>query len=349
MNFNYLDEYQKLLTPEIVSYLSDIHEYKGRQFYYTAVKKDVLDEMHGTARFQSIESSNRIDGISTSEHRLKPLAADKGMPRGDNERIIAGYRDVWNTIHKNYEFLPLTPDTIMEFHLILYKYYGTANKGKFRKTNHIIPAELLCICSHELFIPMQYEEIPDVVQSICEAFNQAKSFMDPLLLIPMFICDFLRITPFGEGNGRISRLLLLLLLARCGYHVGSYSSIEKQIEKNYDDYHDTLESSLVNTGKETVDYVPFTECLLKIITMAYRDFIEKASIMGNKSYSKSDQVRETIKRADGEITKTEVLRQCGNISQTTVQRSLNWLWKSNIIIKIGGGRYTSYKWNGENK
>ena len=349
MNFNHLDEYQKLLTPEIVGYLADIHEYKGRQFYYTAVKKDVLDEMLEITRFQSIESSNRIDGISTSEHRLKPLAADKGKPQGDNEKIIAGYRDVWNTIHENYEFHLLTPETILEFHQILYKYYVTPHKGKFRITNHINTSELSTICSCEHFTPMNHEEISNTVRSHCETYNQAKDHnMDPLLLIPMFIRDFLRISPFAEGNGRMSRLLILLLLARCGCYVGSYSSIEKQIEKNYNDYHDTLESSLVNTGKETVDYVPFTECLLKIITMAYRDFIERASIMGKKSYSKSDQVRETIKRADGEITKTEVLRQCGNISQTTVQRSLNWLWKSNIIIKIGGGRYTSYKWNGEN-
>lgn len=347
MNFNYLDEYQKMLTPEIVGCLSDIHEYKGKQFYFTAVKKDVLDEMLGATRFQSIESSNRIDGISTSEHRLKPLAADKGMPRGDNEKIIAGYRDVWNTIHNNYEFHSLTPETILEFHLILNKYYGTANKGKFRITNHIGASELSAICSCEHFTPLNHKDIPDTVRSLCEAFNRDKDHMDPLLLIPMFIRDFLMISPFAEGNGRMSRLLLLLLLARCGYYVGSYSSIEKQIEKNCNEYYDALESSLARIGEETVDYVPFTECLLKVITSAYRDFIERASIMGNSSYSKLDQIRETIKRADGEITKTEVLRQCGNISQTTVQRSLNWLWKSNIIIKIGGGRYTSYKWNGE--
>ena len=347
MDFNYLDEYQKLLTPEIVGYLSDIHEYKGKQFYFTAVKKDVLDEMLGISRFQSIESSNRIDSISTSEHRLKPLAADKGKPQGDNEKIIAGYRDVWNTIHENYEFHLLVPETILEFHHILYKYYGTAHKGKFRITDHITMSELSTICSCEHFTPLNHEEISNTVRSLCEAFDRAKDHMDPLLLIPMFISDFLMISPFAEGNGRMSRLLILLLLAQCGYYVGSYSSIEKQIEKNYDDYRETLENTMVRMGEKTVDYVPFTECLLNVITSTYRDFIERASIMGNSSYSKSDQVREIIKRADGEITKTEVLRLCGNISQTTVQRSLNWLWKRNIIIKIGGGRYTSYKWNGE--
>ena len=169
---------------------------------------------------------------------------------------------------------------------------------------------------------------------------------DPLLMIPVFIMDFLCIHPFNDGNGRMSRLLTLLLLYRAGYHVGKYISIEKLIERTKGAYYDDLQESSANWHDEANNYIPFVTYQLGVILAAYREFADRVKIV-NENTRKPNRVRDIIKSHLGTITKTEIMQQCPDVSQTTIQRALNDLVKSGEIIKIGGGRYTSYTWNRE--
>ena len=171
--------------------------------------------------------------------------------------------------------------------------------------------------------------------------------LDPLLLIPIFILDFLCIHPFNDGNGRMSRLLTLLLLYRSGYIVGKYISIEKLISDTKETYYEALQQSSYNWHEGTNDYAPFVTYMLGVLVAAYRDFESRIELLTTKGLSKPDRVREIIKNHLGKITKGEIMAKCPDISQITVQRALADLIKSGEILKIGGGRYTSYAWNRE--
>jgi Fic family protein len=172
--------------------------------------------------------------------------------------------------------------------------------------------------------------------------------MDPLLLIPVFVLDFLCIHPFNDGNGRMSRLLTLLLLYRAGYRIGKYISLEKIISDSKETYYEALQDSSYGWHEGTNDYAPFVRYLLGTILAAYREFRERAGLLTTEKLSKPGRVREIIKNHLGKITKTEIMAQCPDISQVTVQRALADLVAKGEILKISGGRYTSYTWNREN-
>ena len=171
--------------------------------------------------------------------------------------------------------------------------------------------------------------------------------MDPLLLIPMFILDFLCIHPFNDGNGRMSRLLTLLLLYRSGYFVGKYISIERLIANSKATYYEALQDSSTGWHEGTNDYLPFVRYMLGIVIAAYREFASRVDILITRGLSKPERVREIIRSTTGKITKTQIMKQCPDISQKTVERALKELMDNDEIIKIGGGRYTSYTWNWE--
>ena len=171
--------------------------------------------------------------------------------------------------------------------------------------------------------------------------------IDPLLLIPMFVLDFLCIHPFNDGNGRMSRLLTLLMLYRSGYIVGKYISIERLIEQSKETYYEALQASSMEWHEEENKYEPFVRYMLGVIVSAYRDFSSRVKTITLSGMSKPERVAEVIREHLGKITKTEIIQKCPDISQVTVQRTLNDLQKSGKIVKISGGRYTSYTWNRE--
>ena len=194
------------------------------------------------------------------------------------------------------------------------------------------------------FQPLSSFETPSAMERLCDTFLEEinKGVMDPLLLIPMFVLDFLCIHPFNDGNGRISRLLTLLLLYRSGYIVGKYFSIEMLIEKTKDTYYEVLHESGIGWHDEKNDYLPFIEYYLGIILNAYREFSSRVELLFTKKLNKTDRIKTIIDNKLGKITKKEIIALCPDISQTTVEKALSNLLKEGHIIKIGGGRYTEY-------
>ncbi len=349
--FDYCKEWERLLTPEIVSMLSQIHEYKGEQTVFIEVKADMLAQLAETAKVQSTEASNKIEGIRTSDDRLRALVKNKTRPRSRNEQKIAGYRDVLNTIHESYAFIPPKPSIILQLHRDLCKFEGYNIGGRYRTADNVIEEEDLKRNKFVRFQPVPVWMTSYAMEKLCISFEEelAGRKMDPLLLIPMFVLDFLCIQPFDGGNGRMSHLLTLLLLCRSGYIVGKYVSIEKMIETTKDSYYQCLQMSSEGWHQNTNNYEPFVKYMLQIVVGAYREFSSRVKLVTTSGMSKPDRVREIVKNALGTITKKELLERCPDISQITVQRALADLVESGEILKIGGGRYTKYTWNKENE
>lgn len=347
--YDYSKKWRQLLTPEIVTMLSQIHEFKGEQNLFIEAKSDALTQLVEIAKIQSTDASNKIEGIYTSDERLKNLVLNKTMPRTRGEQEIAGYRDVLATIHDSYEFIPVRPSIILQLHRDLYKFSGKSIGGAYKNSDNIIAEEDAEGNRFVRFQPLPAWETPEAIEQICNAFNDVMSRgeADPLLIIPMFILDFLCIHPFNDGNGRMSRLLTLLLLYKAGYIVGKYISIEKVIETSKDTYYEALQSSSQDWHEEKNDYAHFVRYMLGVILSACREFSERVKVLTTSGMSKPDRIREIIKDTLGKITKTEIMHECPDISQVTIQRTLNELVKNGNIIKIGGGRYTSYVWNRE--
>ena len=348
--FLYIENWKKLLTPNIVSLLTSIHEYKGEQNLFIESNADKLTELLEIARVQSTEASNKIEGIITTDERLKKLVMDKTMPKSRSEKEIAGYRDVLNTIHESYEYIPVHSNYFLQLHGDLYKYNSSSLGGKFKVSDNVI-AEIDCSGHRRIrFQPIEAWATPEAMNNLCEAYNDAlQEGIDPLLLMPMFILDFLCIHPFDDGNGRMSRLITLLLLYKSGYIVGKYISIEKLIERTKETYYEVLQASSYGWHENENNYEFFVEYYLGIIVAAYREFSTRVQTLIETGMSKPDRIREVIKKHIGKITKGEILEACPDISATTVQRTLTDLVKSNEIIKLSSGRYASYIWNEEKK
>ena len=251
-DFNFKAEYKKLLTPEVVAYLTQIHEYKGQQNLFIETKADELSDLLEVAKIQSTEASNCIEGIVTTNERLKKIVREKTIPRNRSEKEIAGYRDVLATIHESHDFIPPKPSIILQLHRDLYKYSGKSIGGSFKNSDNVIAEELPDGRKIVRFEPVSAWETPGAMESLCDAFQTAAqdAELDPLLLIPIFILDFLCIHPFNDGNGRMSRLLTLLLLYRSGYLVGKYISIEKLISDTKETYYEALQEAVTGAMLE---------------------------------------------------------------------------------------------------
>lgn len=349
--FNYERIYKSLLVPEIVALITQIHEYKGEQMLFIEAESDSLTHLVEIAKIQSTEASNKIEGIYTSDERLRKLVNDKTLPKTRNEKEIAGYRDVLNTIHQNHDFIPLKSSIILQLHRDLYKFNGMNIGGNYKNVDNLIEEEDAQGNKSIRFRPAAAWETPEAMKEICQTYDYALNQLqlDPLLLIPIFILDFLCIHPFRDGNGRMSRLLTLLLLYRSGYIVGKYVSIEKMIERTKETYYDTLRQSSVGWHEEENDYIPFVRYLLGMIVAAYREFSERVKLLTTSGLSKPERIETLIKESLGKITKAEIIAKCPDISQVTIQRTLGELLKSGRILKISGGRYTAYIWNRENE
>ena len=346
-DYNYKEKWSKLLTPEIVKKLTLINEYKGEQRLFIEAHKDELIELVEIAKIQSTEASNRIEGIFTADDRIKSLVQAKTTPRDRDEAEIAGYRDVLNTIHENYDYIPINANYILQLHRDLYKFLGSTEGGRFKTSDNIIRETDADGNECVRFRPVPAWETAPSIDELCKSYHEAKSEADPLLLSLMFILDFLCIHPFNDGNGRMSRLLTLLLLYQSGFIVGKYISSERIIEESKETYYEVLQDSSINWHENENDYKPFVNYMLGVVVNAYKEFESRVELLTNPNLSKADRVREIIRKHIGTITKAELLNMNPDISDTTIQRALADLLKNGEIEKIGGGRYTKYVWRVE--
>lgn len=331
---------------ELLGLVAQLHEYKGRQEMYLRQKPADLDRLIEIAKIQSTEASNEIEGIRTTNTRLKQLVQDKTTPHNRDEQEIMGYRDVLNTIHENYEYIPVRSSYILQLHRDLYRYSEKSIGGQFKNSQNFISAVDANGRAFILFEPLPPYETPAAIDSICENYNRvsAAQEIDDLILIPVFIHDFLCIHPFNDGNGRMSRLLTTLLLYRAGYVIGRYISLESKIAQNKDLYYAALEQRQTGWHENQEDPTPFIKYLLRIILAAYRDFEERIDIVGGRQNAAAI-VRRAVSGRIGKFTKSELLELCPTISRTSVEGALRQLIKEGAISRHGSGRATFYTRN----
>ena len=344
--FDYSELATRLWDSEIVSLVAKIHECKGRQDLYVRQKPAKLNRMVEIARVQSTEASNRIEGIVTTDTRIKQLVEDRTTPRNRNESEILGYRDVLNTIHESYEYIPLSPSTILQLHRDMLRPAGLSYGGSFKNTQNSIVERLPDGSKRVQFMPCAPYETPDAVESICASYRQtlANETVDPLLLIPAFILDFLCIHPFNDGNGRMSRLLTLLLMYRSGYQVGKYVSIEKQIEKSKDRYYDAIALADENWHEGTNDPTPFIRYMLQVILAGYIEFEDRVGMMNDTGVKSSpyDMVKAYASGKLGPFSGVEAVTACPTISRSAVLAAVKQLVEEGFLLRLGNGKKTRY-------
>ena len=341
--FNYVALKNQKWDSEIVAYIAAIHEMKGKQDLYIRQKPQELEKLVEIAKVQSTETSNEIEGIRTTNTRLKQLLSEKTTPRTRDEEEIAGYRDVLNVIHESYEYIPVTANYLLQLHKILYSHSGKSIGGKFKNVQNYISGIDANGKEYTIFTPLAPYETPPAIDEICEQFNRAiaEGDVDPLILIPIFIHDFLCIHPFNDGNGRMSRLLTTLLLYRCGYSVGKYISLEAKIAKNKNLYYTSLSDAQIGWHEGNDDPNAFIKYLLGTIISAYRDFEDRMELIAEKLPA-IDMVRKAVHSQIGKITKTQICELCPSLSASSVEVVLKKLVANGELIKQGAGRSTFY-------
>jgi Fic family protein len=335
---------RKLLTPEVVRMLASIHEHKGKQELFVSAHADVLSSLLEIAKIQSTDSSNRIEGIHTTDKRLRELVAAKATPRNRSEQEIAGYRDALATIHESYEHIEPRPNVVLQLHRQIYSYASHGIGGAFKNSdNRIVERDAQGVETLR-FAPVPAFLTATAVEDACRNFETAiqRSEHDALVLIPMFILDFLCIHPFNDGNGRLSRLLSLLLYYRAGYIVGKYISMERLIEKSKDTHYDALQASSVGWHDGANDYLPFLRYCLGVLEKAYAEFEQRVEHLQFRRLSKPERIKAVIDRSLGTIAKRDIVEACPDISLVTVERTLATLVKSGALVKVGSGRASAY-------
>lgn len=342
-NFDYSTLLTKPFDSELISYIGLIHEFKGRQELYLEQNPEELDKLIELSKIQSTESSNEIEGIVTTNQRFVQLMNEKTTPKNRSEQEIKGYRNVLELIHKNSDYINLTPNTILQLHKELYKFSSESFGGKFKDT----PNEIDAITSNGkkivLFRPLEPYETPEAIEKLCEEYNKAinKYRIDPLIVIPVFIHDFLCIHPFNDGNGRMSRLLTTLLLYKNGYHISKYISLEKKILLTKDDYYDALQYSSWKWIENNNDNTPFIKYMLSTILASYRDFEDRVNVVGKKMSAK-EMVEKAVNSKLGKFTKADIAELCPEISKGSVEQTLKAMCDEGKIKKEGSGRATFY-------
>jgi len=335
---------QVLFDKELVALLTELHEFRGKQELYMESYPDVLEAMIKVAKIQSTGASNRIEGIYTSEKRLDDIVNEKTEPKNRNEEEIAGYREVLNTIHENYDYIVPRANIILQLHRDLYMFNSGSVGGNYKNTDNVIEEENELGEKSVRFVPVLAYLTKDSMEVLCNQFVESMKGknVDPLILIPVFILDFLCIHPFDDGNGRMSRLLTLLLLYQNTYIVGKYISIEMMIEKSKTSYYETLRLSSIGWHENENDYKPFVKYYLGVLLSAYREFSSRVDTLRNKGLTKSERVKHVFDTKIGKISKSDITKLCPDISVTTIEKALAELLKEGYILKVGGGRSTAY-------
>lgn len=342
--FDYSGVLAGLMVPKVVSALGDVREHRGRQGLYEAARPGELETLREVAMVQSVGASNRIENISTTDRRLRELVSERTEPRNRDEREIAGYRYVLDLIHRSHDDIPVTPGVILQLHRDLYRYQDASFAGRWKEADNRIAERLPTGELVTRFTPTSAAATPHAVARMCEEYVRQIELgeYDPLLASLVFAFDFVSIHPFNDGNGRMSRLVTLLLMYRSGYDVGKYVSIEREIERTKETYYEALAASSHGWREGDNDYTPFITYMLGIIGACYRELADRFSLVGAPA-SNEDAVRAFFDKQLGTATKREILDANPGMSQRTLERILSKLQQEGVIEKVGAARSTAYR------
>ena len=342
--FNYSNLKNRTWDIKIINYLTQIHEEKGKQQLFLKQKPEELDKLVIIAKIQSTESSNEIEGIRTTNTRLKQLVNEKTAPKNRAEEEIAGYRDVLNMIHTRHDSLNISEANIISFHEILLRTAKPNVAGKYKTSDNVIMEIKQDGTRSVRFSPVPAIDTKSSMEQLLLAYIDARDNpnINQLLLIPCVILDFLCIHPFSDGNGRMSRLLTLLLLYKAGFDAGKYISFEEQINKTKGYYYEALRKSSISWHENQNDYFFFVENFLMTLFTCYKELDKRFATVNSKKINKTSRIEATILNSILPISKKEISNILPDVSVTTIESVLSKMIKENKIFKIGEGRNTRY-------
>ena len=343
--FDYSFLKRSSIPADIVNSATSIYEMKARAEMRQADFADVFSAMESVAKIQSVKSSNAIEGIVTTDKRIREIVNNSVAPQGHSELEIAGYRDALNLIHTNYSDIAFDEKSILELHRILLRQSGDTLAGKYKTEDNFIMETDKQGNRSVCFTPVRASETAYAMKQLVLAYQAAysDSEINPLLLIPCVILDFLCIHPFRDGNGRMSRLLSLLLLYKSGFDAGRYVSFEEQINtyKNY--YYTSLQKSSERWHENDNNYFHFIDNFLFTLKMSYFELDSRFSNLKDKKITKKQRIEAFISDSLLPVSKREICDKLPDISVTTIEAELGKLLKAGKIEKLGSGRATKYK------
>lgn len=333
-----------LLPANLLNLTTNIAELKTMAGLRKEEYTQIFTELESIAKVQSIKSSNAIEGIITSDERIAAIVNQKSAPLNHNEAEIAGYRDALNRIHLGYEHIDFREQDILRLHEIMMSFASYEYGGKYKTDDNVI-LEIDSDGNRRVrFRPTPAEETQAAMEQLELAYMEARSDanINQLLLIPCVILDFLCIHPFRDGNGRMSRLLSLLLLYKNGFDAGKYVSFEEQISNYKSYYYEALKQSSDGWETNNNSYFPFIENFLSTLYMCYKELDKRFAVINGKKITKKSRIEATVLNSLTPISKAEICKILPDVSPTTVEAVLSTMLKSGSIKRIGASRSTRY-------
>lgn len=342
-SFNYSAFKEQKWDSDILGLIAAIYKEAGKQEQYLKQRPQEMEKLVEIAKIQSTEASNAIEGIVTTNTRIKQLVEEKTTPRNRDEQEIAGYRDVLNVIHESFDAIPITHNYILQLHKMLYSHMNNPLAGRTKSVQNYISAAYPDGHTEILFTSLAPNETSEALDRICEEYNRVIGNLEvePLIIIPIFIHDFLCIYPFNDGNGRMSRLLTTLLLCQNGFYIGKYISLEAKISKNKDLYYSAMSQSQTGWHEGKEDALPFIKYILGTILASYKDFEECTSLVQEKLPA-LEMVRMASKSKIGRFNKQDIRELCPTLSDSSIEGALRKLVAAGELKKEGKGKSTCY-------
>lgn len=344
-DYSFLKDYK--ITSKLIGLSNVIYESNNKSNNLKSKNPDYFNVLHEKAIIESTVSSSRIEGIETSVKRQKELLIENKKPLNHNEEELSGYKDAIVFISEHYDEIEINEKTIKHLHNLL-MYYTTNQKGEYKKTDNEITIRYEDGSSKTLFETVSYKDTKKHMSDLIHAYKDAckDDEINKMLLIPCFIIDFLAIHPFTDGNGRISRLLTLLLLYKEGYDVGKYISYEKMIEEYKWNYYEEINKSQVDWHNNKNDYSYYIVFHFQMLYRCYKEINQRIDdlYINDKKISKKERIKNVIAESVIPISKADIQDKLNDISITTIEKELSDLLKENKIKKIGDRKYAKYIW-----
>ncbi len=342
--FDYTFLSSSSVPSSFISIVSRICTLSGVSSFLKKDNPQLLSALENMAKVDSVRASSAIEGVVSTSERITAIVRSDVPPLTHDEEEIAGYRDALSWIHTSYRSIPVSEDTILELHRLLFSLSSGKNGGVYKSDDNVI----IDIDDNGgrtvRFVPVSAMETPSAMKELILAYMEARdSGADSLLLIPCFVLDFLCIHPFSDGNGRVSRLLTLLLLYRSGFDVGRYISFENAINEHKGMYYDALKQSSVSWNEGKNDYYPFIRYNLLMLALCYDDFGKHISLLDGTAAKKTSAVEKAVIGSRKEISKKEIMLLLPTVSVSTIEAELGRLVKNGKIVKVGSGPGTKYR------
>lgn len=328
------------ISPALLIAIREVGEFKGKQELFRQQSPQVLETLRAAAVIQSTESSNRIEGVTAPPERIVQIVSFGAEPRNRSEQEIAGYRDVLRTIHASHAHIPLTTGVVLQLHRDLYQFLPGLG-GRWKGAPNEITERFPDGTTRVRFRTVPPHQTPEAMEQLHARFARLsdEGRFDPLLLIPAYVLDFLCIHPFPDGNGRMARLLSLLLLYKAGYEVGRYVSLEQRVEQSKEGYYDSLLQSSLGWHEGAHSLLPWWEYFCGVmLRSAYREFERRIGVVTTARGAKREMIFDAVARLPEEFRFADVERACPGVSRPTINRALGELRQSGRILLAKAGR-----------